>query len=489
MGDNMGIIKNARKFVTDQLGGTTGSSNEYRYPYTSPNRSGATTPTNTLFQTTVTDAELKEMSERVAVATVIISGFSDDLFRKGFAVKADPSNDAEPSSPEAPPCGQFASVIGVEPSVEETEQLSKEEMAFNNRFQVAYEKMVKPELIRSYKFARLYGYSLLLIGYQDKKKLSEAPSIRSKIGFFQAIPKTWVNEVVYKTDADGNVLMPATRLYYKMTEKFGDSAYIHPKRVVFIANPGTDEMQEGVSALLSVFDDLTVLRHILWSSGQSLWRAGSPLTIATGPPRASQTQIDAIDTAVTDIDSTTSLTMPYGADVSTLNTKPVDPTGFQKIPLDNIAAATRIPITQLIGSASGAVASSVSDSRDYSATLDTVQSNILTPVITEIFERLQLSGNIKTMNSFAIEWVSNLTSSEAEDALTQYRNALSRRINLEADELQGKLAAGVQPEGMVQPPGLPGQQIPMEQPPYSAVQPTTGGRPIESEMERGYRDV
>lgn len=390
----MSIITDSIQIVSKKI--TDVYPAEMGFPYSRPDKSSYDA-SSTLFQATVTDAEMLETFMRNPLAKVIVNDVVEDVFEKGFEIHC------------------------TEDGLQDQEKTDEE---LTNLFVDYFNKFVLQPFLLVHKLSRLYGYSVLLIGFNDGRELSEPAKPRAKITYFQPIDKTWIQNVEYKKDEDGHYLMPIKIASYKMQEEFVATESIHPSRVLHFENIGIDILKLGVSSLLACYDDLTVIKHVTWGAGQTMWRSGNQMVSVIGPPRASETQIETIDNALIDINTQTAMAFPFGTIFETHAPSGLNPAPYAKIPIDNIAAATRIPLSILIGTQKGALASSLTDARDYASTLAAIQSNIITPLLNSLFWTLQKAGTLP-YKKFEIVWENTLTMSKSEETLTDYREALT----------------------------------------------------------------
>ena len=397
-------IHYARSKVADAINPDT-----YKFPNTTPDATSAYSASNTLFQKTIDNFELLESFERNPLSKVIVNDVAEDVFDKGFTVEVFDENE-----------------------VEDTE-MNEADIKLTTAYMRFFNQKMKTQLILAYKLARLYGWGLLLYGFDDGRPLNEPPRPGSKITFFQAIDPTWVEEVIYSKDEDENFTLPIRIIGYKMADGASSAKYIHPKRVAHIENPSIDIEMKGASALLACYDDLVVMKHVTWGAGQTMWRSGNQLVIAIAPPRASAAQITAIDTALTNVNTKSAMTFPFGTDVNTNSPSGLNPGPYADIPINNISAATRIPISILIGSQAGALASSLTDARDYAGTLSGIQNNTITPILDEIFWYLQRSHQLP-YEQFKIVWENPLTMSQPEETLVDYRKAITEERMWELEQ-------------------------------------------------------
>jgi len=427
----MSIVTDSIHKFAQQIADTTAS--EYSFPYTTPSRT-VEDATHSLFQLTVSDADLLNSFNRNPLSKVIVNDVAEDVFDKGFKIK----------------CKDYAT----ENEETEDEELTKEFLDY-------FTKYIKLPLLLTYKLARLYGFGCLLQGFNDGRALDKPVKPRATPTFYQAIDKSWIDEIEYKK-VDDEYVLPITIERYRMKQEFVASEYIHPSRMLHVENPGIDMLKTGVSALLPCFDDLVVIKHVTWGAGQTMWRSGNMMISVIAPPRASPTQVTAIDNALTDVNAQTAMTFPWGTEFTAHSPAGLNPQPYARIPLDNIAAATRIPLSILIGAQKGALASSLTDARDYAGTLSAVQSNVMTPLLNNLFWTLQ-KAKVLPYKKFEIIWENTLTISKPEETLNNYRESLTARNTFELEQKKKELEAETKPTEF--PPTT------IEQPPVATEQP------------------
>ena len=393
------------------------------FPYSTPTPAAGTT--SGLFQDTISDEELYAMYQRNPIAKVIVSDVAEDAFDKGFKV-------VNVKTPIEPHDGVVIIKEG-EDGNEDPFKLKGDDEKLNTLFNDYFEKNLRQVLLRAYKLARLRGYSLLLIGYADGLSFSEPPVRGARIKYFQPIDKDWIEEIAYEKNENNEVNLPIKITSYKMKSNTVAAKTIHPDRVIHIENAGLNPMGEGESSLFPCYDDLVVLKHVTWGAGQTMWRSGNQMVTVIAPPRATKNQIDAIDAVMSDVNAKSAFTFPFGTEVQTHVPTGLNPAPYAQIPLNNISAATRIPLSVLIGSQAGSLGASLTDQRDYAGTLSAIQNNTLTPILNKLFKRLQYAKELPFVQ-FKIVWSPTLTMSEAEKTLVEYREALTKRINLQVEQ-------------------------------------------------------
>ncbi len=352
------IIKDAIRSVSEILG----------FPWSTP-KQHPRTQSDYMFSPVITDDALTELYERNQVAHAIVEDVA------------------------------FDALLPFHPVREPGEIIDKLDKEINN----LYKSFILVPLSRALLFTRLYGSAELLIGYSDAKELSTKANKKSKIQYIQAIPKTWVKEIVMKKDKEGDILLPASPDYYILNVG-SSNIRIDSSRIIHMVNKGVDEVSlSGRSVLYHVFDLLTILKSMDWGVGQAMWRNGGGMTAFIAPEGAEQEQIDAIDEVVSDINAKTTLTLIPGTKMESQKPAALDPEKYYSVLLQQISIGTRIPQSILAGAQKGTLTASEKDRRDYYELLDNIQKTLLSPTLYEIFKKFYESGQLSTLD-FIIEW-------------------------------------------------------------------------------------
>ena len=360
------IIESLKKIIArDAITADTDS-----FPWIKPDAPAARSSTSSGFTESVTDADLEEMYDRNQAAHAIVSDVTVDAFTK------------------------FTCTDGKENELEK----------FNAEVQVLFTKLISKSLIRALFFTRLYGHSGVLIGYADGKAMSTPVKGTPKIKYLQVIPKTWIDDIILKKNAAGGLLLPPELDHYTINTD-NTPQNIDASRLVHLRRPSlTEESLEGESALLCIYDDLTVLKNMSWGFGQAAWRHGGGLTSFVAPDSADpQAQIDAIDELVTNINAMTVLTLPPGTQKLPEYSSSLNPKDYIDTALQLISIGSRIPVSILRGSVAGSLTASEKDRKDYFELLDNIQKEILTPALMDILKRFQASGQLP-QQEFMIKW-------------------------------------------------------------------------------------
>lgn len=388
------------------------------FPWSTPVEPSARSTTSNGFVETVTDKDLLDTFLRNPAANAVVMDVAYDAVSEFNAVSKD----------------------------------AKQLKEFNAAVQMLYEETIEKTLKKAILFTRLYGYCGILIGYADGMKLSEEADRTKQIKYLQVIPKPWIDEAVTKKDDAGNPIFPLELDHYKIN--IGNTpTKIDASRIVHITNRSIrEETITGESSLLRIYDALTIIRSMVWGTGQAVWRHGGGLTVFIAPDSIDpQTQIDAIDEIVTDMNAMTVLTMPPGTEVVTGSTGSLNPKEYFDVIIKQIAIGSRIPTSILTGSQAGTLTASEKDRVDYSQLLTSIQDSLITPALTDILNRFQESKQLPEQE-FLVAWnrtpiraleeaKENLIKSEADlnEARTQTELATAKKLDLEYRDLKAQM--------------------------------------------------
>ena len=348
----MPVFNNAEDLVKHVItktwnNGVTYTPEEAGFPNNTPNAARKKTAMTSLFAIKITDDDRREKYER-GIGGAIVDKIIDDALKNGFVIN-------RLDTPE-------------EPDKALTKRLSK----------VCKEK-IEVELDKSLKWARLYGYSFLLMGRKDGQDLSTPLSNKSaKLEYIKAIPRNWIDEIVYKKDDAGYKVIPEEVEKITLNQgMFGKNTAIHASRLMMIINSGLEEDDTpGCSVLDRPFNIISVLDHMLWSAGQTMWRVGGGLLGLDLPPDATPEDRDAALDSLGDINAKTVLAFPDGYKANVLNTASavLNPAPYFESAIVQLAGVTEYPKTILYGLATGAVTGSQLDRSTYYSKVVTRQS-------------------------------------------------------------------------------------------------------------------
>jgi len=388
------------------------------FPWAAPAAPSARSTTSSGFVATVTDENLKAMYLRNQAAHAVVTDVATDA---------------------------MTTFTCTSPKGEELEK-------FNAEVQLTFQKFISKPLTRSLIFTRLYGHCGILIGYADGQQMESELTGTPQIQYLQTIPKPWINDIVLKTDKAGGLILPPALHHYSISIS-NTPQDIDASRLVHLSIPSLqEESLEGESALTCIYDDLTSLKSMTWGFGQAAWRHGGGLTAFIAPDSADpQTQIDAIDELVTDINAMTVLTLPHGTEMVTESGSGLNPKEYYDTCLQMISIGSRIPVSILRGSVAGSLSASEKDRKDYFELLDNIQKTLITPALTDILHRFQASGQLPEQE-FIIEWDKTpmwtveverakliATQAELEEARTKTERATAKRAELEYKDMKQQM--------------------------------------------------
>jgi phage-related protein (TIGR01555 family) len=372
------------------------------------------------FQTKITDSDLYSMYKRNQLAHNIIINVAYDVFSSGF---------------------KCVTLEG------------EEDKEFNAEVQQIYERFVHYPLFKTYLQARLYGSAGLLIGFDDGNSFDKPTKDEAKISYLYSIPHEWVSYVAPEKDELNNITLPQKLAYYELKYLKTTSTKIDASRLVHIQPLSIEDNFEGESALYCIFDVLTVLKNMDWSTGQAMFRHGGGLTTVIPGDESTQDQIDLIDETVSEINTKTILTLLPGCKIQHDRPGALDPEKYYNVINAQACGGSNIPISILMGSQAGAVQASSKDRKDYADFLHAIQVNDLTPALIQIIKCFQASGQISkghNIDDFLIQWNSPSifiidtargklyeARAEHERAKAEEKCVQTQLLQLKLSELQG----------------------------------------------------
>lgn len=263
------------------------------------------------------------------------------------------------------------------------------------------------------------GWSATILLFEDGKALSEPVDTMpgANIEFLAGMLPVWRDQL--KANAwveDENSPHYGAPTMYTFTEKsqWADAGVdtasnkpsrvvnVHPDRVL-IWSP--DGMPYGTSVLEACYNDLLDIEKISGAGGEAFWKnskGGSVLKLAEGTEiqqllkdMGATDQTNLIDKMNQQLDD-----FAKGLDKALilqnmeLENPTVDlpsPEHFRRGPLENLSAATGIPVKVLVGSQTGERAST-EDAREWAQTCMSRRHDLTHPTLTALVERLESFG-------------------------------------------------------------------------------------------------
>jgi len=252
-------------------------------------------------------------------------------------------------------------------------------------------------------FERAYGWSIVVIGYQDKAPTLKTPVLSpEKIVGLEAYSPLMVSEV--KVDEDRNSERFGLPELYKVKISSREEVEIHFSRVIHFATRKLEPGYKGISVLEPVWDDLTVLRNIRWGMGQTMYRYGSGFPVVT-VKGATKEQIDKYKREWGPLTAQTSMWADENTSIEFkgLAGRALDPEPYYTPIMENISAGTSIPMAILRGAQAGQLAGSEVNEREYFKLISDCQSRY-EPGIMDLIDRLMETKQIPDMH-YRINWL------------------------------------------------------------------------------------
>jgi len=328
-----------------------------------------------LFDGDIADSELLYGAKREPVANRIVVGVAEDIFNKWFKI----------------------------------ENIDKpDDIDLDKQVQTELERLeAKQHLTRLAILERLYGWSVLVLGYQDSAEDLQTPvSNPSSLDSLQVYSKPDVSKIEENDDAESeNYLYPE---YVTLNISQG-SKRIHLTRFLWTSTRLVDHRYLGVSALENVYDDINALRRMRWSLAMTMIRHGSgfPDVKLIG---ASIADVDAF-IASGQFDNLNAMRYFVHNDQQELNFKGAEgsvlnPSVYVLPIFESISAGTRIPVAILRGAQAGALTGSEVNEREYAQLISSIQSQYertVKQLVTAIMNVRKLKGNFKIAWNSIIE--------------------------------------------------------------------------------------
>ena len=254
--------------------------------------------------------------------------------------------------------------------------------SFDRGVQAELDKVkAKQELMRMATFERCYGWSILVLGFEDSAESLAEPAAKPRslreVKAYSPLKIPRVDEVKDKNDPRFG--LPE---YYNI-KRPGIAAYlkIHYSRVIHFATRRKYEDNkyewEGMSVLDPIWDDLVTLRNIRWSMGQTMFRygAGFPDITFTG---AEKTDIEDFiaSGAFANLSNRTYFVHNENQmiDFKGVAGRALDPMNYYLPIMENISAGSGVPLAILRGVQAGALTGSEVNQQEYYGLISDEQS-------------------------------------------------------------------------------------------------------------------
>ncbi|MDI6905302.1 MAG: DUF1073 domain-containing protein [Candidatus Bathyarchaeia archaeon] len=252
-------------------------------------------------------------------------------------------------------------------------------------------------------FERAYGWSIIVIGYQDKAAtLKEPVFMPEKIVSLEAYSPQYMEEP--EIDKDENSPHFGQPKIYKIKITDSKTVEVHYSRVIHFATRKLEPGYKGMSVLEPIWDMLTVLWNILWGMGQTMYRYGSGFPVVT-VKGATKEQIDQYKREWGPLTAQTSMWADENTTIEFkgLAGRALDPEPYYTPIMENISAGTSIPMAILRGAQAGQLAGSEVNEREYFKLISDCQSRY-EPYIMDLIDRLMETKQIPNVH-YRINWL------------------------------------------------------------------------------------
>ncbi|MEM3697524.1 MAG: DUF1073 domain-containing protein [Candidatus Bathyarchaeia archaeon] len=275
-------------------------------------------------------------------------------------------------------------------------------------------------------FERAYGWSIIVIGYQDKGVTLKDPVLMpEKIVSLEAYAPTTITSVqTDKNRQSARFGLPET---YKIKTAENEEVEVHFSRVIHFATRLLDHPWKGISVLEPVWDDLTVLRNIRWGMGQTMYRYGSGFPVVT-VKGATKEQIDQYKREWGPLTAQTSMWADENTTIEFkgLAGRALDPEPYYTPIMENISAGTSIPMAILRGAQAGQLAGSEVNEREYFKQISDCQSRY-EPYIMDLIDRLMETKQIPDTH-YRINWLGGFEINPRDQAAAELDKTRSLQL-------------------------------------------------------------
>jgi len=316
---------------------------------------------------------------------------------------------------------------------EEDEEKSKQ---FDKDIQTELTRLkAKREFTLMSVFERAYGYSILVLGYEDKTKdLSQEVTEPTALREIKAYGPPQIPKVItVKDKTDPRYGLP--QIYH--IKQPGIAAYlrVHYSRVIHFATRRTysssREEWQGLSVLDPVWDDIVTLRNIRWGMGQTMFRYGSgiPDITFTG---AEQADIDSYMDAGSFSNLSARTYFAHNEDqvieFKGAAGRALDPMNYYLPIMENISCGTGIPLAILRGVQAGALTGSEVNQQEYYGVVSDAQSGYESGIRKLINVIRDVYSPTSDHEEFMFKWQSGIELTEEKKAEIELMEAQAWQI-------------------------------------------------------------
>lgn len=304
----------------------------------------------------------------------------------------------------------------------EVEPIKEEEdkEKFNEAVQkVLFQLNAKDVFTQASVYERAYGWSIILLGYQDKGETLKGPLLDpEKIVDMEAYSPLQIQKV--KVDENKESPRFGEPEIYTVMRSESESVEVHHSRVIHFATRKLEPGYKGISVLEPVWDDLTNLRNIRWGMGQTMYRYGSGFPVVT-IEGAGKEELEEWSRTWGPLTARTSMFKNEKQEIEFkgLAGRALDPEPYYTPIMENISAGTSIPMAILRGAQAGQLAGSEVNEREYFKLISDCQSRY-EPGVRHLIDDLIRIGQIETtVKDYKINWIGAFEINPRDQAATE----------------------------------------------------------------------
>jgi hypothetical protein len=318
----------------------------------------------------------------------------------------------------------------------EVEEVSdKPDPKFNEAVQEVLSRLAAKEIFTNMAiFERIYGWAIIALTYIDYgKDVSEPVENPKEILDLIAFSSDSFRVDSSDEDKDVDSRRFGLPIHYTVTRGGqGTQTKLHYTRVIHAATRLLDHPYKGRSVLEPVYDDVSILKNMLWGAGQTVVRYGGGFPDIT-VEGAKKNDLDKI-AADQNFRALHSRSYFLHNDKMTLEFKgaagrALNPEPYYTMLMENISAGCGIPLAMLRGVNAGQLTGSEVNERQYFKLVSDAQSRF-EPAIRELIDRLIECGQIRfkwnVNRGYRIKWLGGFEMSEMDKANVQLRLAQAR---------------------------------------------------------------
>lgn len=302
-------------------------------------------------------------------------------------------------------------------------QVIENEEDVETEFEIAFKLMVKERKLWYYlkkadRFAGIGNYSLILLGFDDGKKLHEEVALGSadKLLFMQVYKQTSCSIKIFEDDSQSE-RFGQPKMYeieIKNFNTFSESSdtnqtkLVHWSRIIHVAEDTQENDWEGTPRLEIVLNRLYDLEKIMAGGAENFWRSGFPglnLNMSELAKELTDSQKTDLDTEIKQyMHGLSRVLRTRGIEASELAQTVNNPEAHVDSELKLISGATGIPIRILVGSERGELAST-QDRENWKERIDERRETFAEPFALRPFiDRNIDAGTLPAVDEYSIKW-------------------------------------------------------------------------------------